>query len=513
MTTFHTSTHLPVYAKITTSKATAVATSKVATPTVAKPKVKEDIIIIGAGPVGLYSCIKLLDSTDAATKIKSINIFEKRAEDKYTERRQQLIIDNDKFEAFPDSVKTELMLNGCKIFKPNKVMKNICYDNTFTSNASVNGYSVMINNLQIAFETYIKAKTDIKPVFNYNCDVKKINKGSIDYEQKNTGSPTEQKNLAFTTLIVSSSTKFIPNDYGINQNDIPGIPDLYAAAINIKVNDNTLFNDLNLKTSPSADDLGKFTKAKIQNRLRFFRQQKDDLYIGINLSKDQYVNLNLFNNTNTATINNTSTADNKNIFDLVVSVVSAYTNKEITDLNDILSIEPGQISVFKVELKKMDPYANDNTGGNATNVYVIGDAARNTHFFSAYGVNFGFDTANKATDSILDGHTKTDEFKKVITDGETEIIKRTKAVAIDLNDDCGSKDKNTLIAELQIPDAANTDPLNMKLDSLSKEELCHMTKKAPSGSGSSSRSSSLGSSRSSSSSSSSSGVVVVIAAA
>lgn len=384
-----------------TDTANATATANAPNANVAKKK----IVIIGAGPVGLLLGQLLRTLNDNDIDKFDITFVENRSNTDYNSRNQQMIIFNDHFDALPQEIKDNLMAtpNACKILKPpSSIIKNYCFSPANDINGvdiSNTGYSIMTNTLQkFLYEYIIKNKKNINFLFDKKVSKIENNKLIIEKNPKESASSDSTPPIPFDTLIVSSG-KVITNPYSIVSTPNTDVGVFYGAAINIDI----ISNVLNIDT-PVNDIFTTFKNLKLQHRFRFFRQQDKKLYIGINLQKYEYDNYYTTfnsNNSNPEAIEETSKNKNlKTIFDNIVTIIAVYTGlaKEVIKKN--IKINKKEFSVFPITISTTSPsfYKSDKE-----NVYIIGDAVQNTHFFTGYGVNFGFQTAKKVFDIIKKG--------------------------------------------------------------------------------------------------------------
>jgi len=477
-------------------------------PVSAPIKYNKDIVVIGAGPVGLWFVISLLESTDL-TKIKSLTVLEKRKESEYTTRKQQFFIENEFFNNLPNDIKTELLKDpdACRIFRPNRLIKSYCYkpatvfpdeETPATSpdtgkNKYINGYSIMINKLQEVFKKYIDnqlTKDEINNKFNnkqikfiFGATVMEIEDKSIKYNNGN------KKNQSFETLVISSGKIIIPNSYGLRSvesatadEDKAKLKDLYGAAINI-----TTTVDLGADAAKEQEVIDYFNNSDYQHRFRFFRQQGENLYLGINLSKDEYdkyTNLqeggaNVFKKGKNANkISQSSTGGEQTIYNLIATIMAAYTKKNFTTAGTDFTIAKGEFSIFPIKLMSADPpYVRK---GDKNNVYIIGDAVNSPHFFSMYGVNSGFYTANKVRDIIAknDNGTAQDEYKTFIDGERKKLVEKAIDITIDfkkcvdtVGNLIGGVDINKMKTEMKQASHPNS---NIDFDKLNNVDICLM---------------------------------------
>ena len=413
------------------------------------------IVIVGAGPIGLRLCIDLHEKG-----IKNIIIVEKRSEDTFHSRHQQMIIENVHFNKFPNEIKTKLLAtpNACKIYRPPKLIKNYCFKPSFvdsTGTPPTNGYSIMTSTLQTIFFEYIKSKSGATFMFNKHVQHMGDNKITL----------ASSEEILFKTLVLSSGKIITPNAYNINIVPNPTIGNLYGAAINIKF-DETKGNILDvLDHEPLYNKL--FTDAKIQHRFRFFRQQHNNLYVGINISAEEYKEYKaIFGDT---TSNKIQIDKNSDLFKYIATIVSVYTGISEFIIKSLMSIEPGEFRIFSFELftTSMAVYNKPNA-----HVYIIGDAVQNTHFFTGYGVNFGFQTAEKISAIIVNNKFSNAEniaYQTFINTQKSDIVNRVNAIKLDFSKTC---------TDAQIKELETSHP-DIQLSKLPDKEKCYMLSHTP----------------------------------
>jgi hypothetical protein len=381
---------------------------------------KEDpIVIVGAGPVGLYMCYLLVKSG-----FKNITLIEKRnlspagwftsentGPSEFNSRDQQLLIEQKWFNTFPDEVKTNLMKYGCKRFRPNLLYKNYCYIGDMTANMA---YSVRTRVLQNVFYEWLKKEAFVKILFG--ATISEIGKNTvIVVESKIELPPITYKFLLLSSGGIDLTLKFGGDDFKTTA--VPAVEMQYGMAINM------IFN----KKLDVLTNFGKDPPATIkkQNRFRFFREQDKYLYLGINISEKEFETQQetLGGPRNTIKLDDSllSRDDSdplKNTFIYIVRVVSAFLGLDSNEVGPNLSIEVGELSLFPITLKTTTAVGEPSSG---VKIFSIGDQAINSHFFTGTGVNVGFDSATLATE-VIKGITGTAEYTTFI---ETKVIEAT----------------------------------------------------------------------------------------
>ena len=221
------------------------------------PQIKStNIVVVGAGPVGLYLVLKLILSKVGFSKL---TVFEKRSEDIVFSRQQELYIQNSVFNDFPDEIKKDLLAspNACKMFKPPTLLKSYCFTKTMKDDES-NGYSIKINTLQKAFYDFIIAKKgSLNIEFLFDSDITSIEKTKVKYANEY-GSVMEEP---FDTLVLSSGnpkTVLESSNIGMQVKPISDVPELYGLAASITIDDSIKDRFPVQKEKPSRNQLQNF---------------------------------------------------------------------------------------------------------------------------------------------------------------------------------------------------------------------------------------------------------------
>jgi 2-polyprenyl-6-methoxyphenol hydroxylase-like FAD-dependent oxidoreductase len=422
---------------------------------------KRKIIISGAGPVGLWLAHLLIDTADI-----DITVIESRKETEYNTRHQQMIIEDDLFNMLPSEIQNELLQNpnACKIFKPPaKLIKNYCFSKDFPD-APINGYSIMTSTLQTLLYNYIKKSNKI--TFLFDTMVKKALKNVLTIETKGAKQKTT---MPYDTLIISSGkiSDVLDTSYNIKNKKVDNNT-YYGAAINIEIKPGILNPII---PNPDTKLIDLFKSSNAQHRFRFFRQQENNLYAAINLSKEEYETyLKRFNgkNSNTEEINATNTF--KDLLAYVASIIAMYTGKSYDNILANIIIKPKEFSIFPIEILSTSPPFYKN--GTSEYIYIIGDAVQNTHFFTGYGVNLGFYTANKVAEILKKNKyedAENEDFKSFIESKKTDILDKIKGVMVDFNKTCTEAEITAFKVEQKTKD--------MDLSNLPAKDICYIIPK------------------------------------
>lgn len=393
------------------------------------------VIIIGGGPVGLFAAFQLL-SKDTDVKV---DVLESLSQVDYESSQQEFFIENKIFEKFPDVVKAALKEspNACRIFRPEKALKNYCFANLDDNDQT--GYSIKIDGLLFQLKEFCTTYGDR---FNIIFDAKATLNGDVINYTDNYGNIQK---IPFKNLIITTGdvTEVVP--YNLFKNlPVPEIPTTYGMAINMKISDNQL-PDVFLNANEAT--LTQYKNAKLQHRFRFFRQQDYDIYLGINLSKAEYDTYMTAlpaipedgvpkgSNGNQIKYDVTGLPSAiEDLFTMITTTVDAYTGKEpSTSISTYLTIPPKGIRTFSITLTYTTPGHLELP--NKSHIYVAGNAAMKTHFFTSFGVNFGLESAEKVVNSIKDPKTLKDYFT-FLDDSKKLMVTKTKEILIDFTRQC-----------------------------------------------------------------------------
>ncbi len=401
-----------------------------------------DVIIIGAGPIGLMTGIML------KKKIPSlkIHIVEMRA--KFI-RKQILIVDDNFYNIIPLPAKRMIWgqnKKGCFIFEPRKDRFMRCY----RSKAKVLSYaSVSIDILQTALYNYAK-KTGIT--------IHRPSRNKMEYIRFN-----PQKNMVYFKKPSEKNSTTIKYKYLIGadgKNSEVREKVLRTPYVNQRKNYDAQTGVflLKIKNIRTYKKPSKIHHARIpQDRVRFFVTQQNDGYIGIGLSNKEF-----------------DTIVNKNIrskSDLPLRlrrVIDQYLTLYGYDPKDVI-ITGG--SVFEIDLYKAKNVAKKIGNGYH---FIVGDAAFNIHFFSGSGLNLGISTAQSLVKNLIDfidhriNYSRfKSNYSKDVVQYAREALKRSVSVAVPFDryiQPCQNYSRADLIKLAK--------EFNLRYTNLTKNELC-----------------------------------------
>jgi flavin-dependent dehydrogenase len=382
-------------------------------------------VIIGAGPVGLYTAIKLIQTKQVTNKTPII-ILEKY--DKFS-REQILLLSPQQLSNFPPDLKKilfdEKKSPGCYRLPPLYDDYGYCYTNQFEINIPGSGSdtktkipaTIETNILQEYLLNYL-FKIGGSEIYVYilvtNINISKNN--SINFTHMSNKNEKESVNINYKYLISAEGSKSIVRDNILKLNITKKIYKnkllnnvLLSSGIIILLNlDDTLSSTREYQNTMKSDNIKIFnnkTPFEQQHRFRFFRNKKNLSYLGIQITNLYKLELdNELNNIDKSlfiddkvnklqSLNNTVTLlktykDKPKLLQLTKLIIE-YLNKIELNVNKI-----NYRKISTIDIKPFYVSSFSNIEDKNTNKFIIGDALYGTNFFSGTGVNSGFEFAN-----------------------------------------------------------------------------------------------------------------------
>jgi hypothetical protein len=344
-----------------------------------------NILIIGMGPIGLYCGICLKKSQIG--RDSKISIMEK---DEYFTRDDIRILDNKSLQLLPISVKNAIWGKyglGCYIKDPQ-------FDQNVTCNSKPKGKGLASVPLSILQEElFIHAKDmniELIRNFNYTTDDLNTHYQKFDYIIDTTGSNAVTRNWF--------GGKYIESDtigYGFTaQFDTPFVsPSQISYEYDLRG-----IRHGSLATLP-------------QERYRGFRSNNANYYIGIQLTRAEYLQAQYAN-----TLDQTPVT----FRDIVHSAAKFYGIKMPKNYQIY-------INTFPITVGFSDPF-NFTTDSN-TQIFLIGSALFNVHFFSGSSINYGFQQAN-ALCKYINGNIPSTKLYSLIRKQIDEVKKITPSLLL-----------------------------------------------------------------------------------
>lgn len=301
------------------------------------------IAVIGAGPIGLVLAHQL---HDLYGKNATITIFEKN--ETYT-RKQIIMIDKKILELLPECSKKEMEL--CGILPPSKDNLSRCYEDTKDLSVSIRT-SELEKSLSNCLDKSIRNLRPVKLLDH--------NDKTLTYEYK-----SQIQSQRFDIIIGADGSKSFVREKILNASLYNIVEsDSYGAVFNFDIGDSSdgIFKDV------TKEHVEKISKKHAQNDYRFFRG-RGIYYIGIEVSKDD-----------ADSINNGVIPDHitKELEHICLSVSPIGKGCDFTKLSNM--------SAFRIKIKRSSRFCDGN------GVFLVGDAAMTTHYFTGKGFNVGVKT-------------------------------------------------------------------------------------------------------------------------
>lgn len=302
------------------------------------------LTIIGGGPVGLLSAI-IFKNTFPKLNIQIIEKREGNTRDQivyfkpYTLKR-----------SLPKSIIDQLIKEGkgCYMRSPDRNQSGYCYKDIL-----VEGHyslAIKISLLEKVLTKYAK-KLKIKVVTRNESCKNKI-KGDIIIGADGIHSCVRR------ALLKTEFKKFEEYEsYGLAITYKDESSSKYIIGMNSEIKDDIILSKID------------------QHRIRFFRTDNNESYLGIQISKLDYESL------LNVTEYKFAPTNIKNLIKSYITKIGSNTNQ----------LEKAKLSAFPIDIKHAINYATLTKDGCP--VFLVGDAAISSHFFTAFGINVGFEQA------------------------------------------------------------------------------------------------------------------------
>lgn len=337
-------------------------------------------LIIGGGPVGLFLSIKLLKRFGKNVKIK---LFEKRD----TYRRNQIVV----FQPYllkktvPVSLIDAIKKKVCHGVRPAYDNHGLCFANSLADDQNL--VSIVINDLEKILKKYL---VEIK---NYKGSVEWFDEEfNMDKSGKSRKNMNSEKAYQWADIVVGSGGK---NSYVRNKVmkaefvEHDGFKS-YGLALTFEDKSNPKYFikfDNRLKNIVRRVEIKELASA--QHRKRFFRSDGKLTYLGLQIDPNEYEGVeDIMDETEKAKLVFKQLPDS---LKRVIKGYLKYHNSEPVNLDKV------DVYVFRIKLAHSEVYARKKDGKN---LFVIGDAAISSHFFTAFGINSGFAEVQNFVDII-----------------------------------------------------------------------------------------------------------------
>ena len=382
------------------------------------------LTIIGGGPVGLITAAIFKNTFPKL----NVQIIEKRG----TKTRDQIVY----FKPYtlkrtlPEKIVDQLLKEGkgCYMLPPDRNQYAYCY-----KEAVVEGHyslAIKISLLEQVLTKYVK-QLKVKIVTKEESCKSQI-KGDLIIGADGIHSCVR------TALLKTEFKKFEEYEsYGLAITYKDDSSPKYIIGVNSKIRD---------KISLSKID---------QHRKRFFRTD-DESYLGLQISRSDYDSL-------------LGVTEYKSASSHIKELIKSYL---IHIGSDIKQLTEAKLSTFPVDVKHAVKYATLTKEGQP--VFLVGDAAISSHFFTAFGINVGFEQARlllrlvhkydfKEWPKVIEQYTQ--QMEIFATDALNEAINVYLPIE-QIDNICASLTKEELdkIAEKE----------GVKIKGLSKQEGCYL---------------------------------------
>ena len=315
-----------------------------------------NVLIIGGGPTGLMAAI-LLSELD---HIRHITVVELRA--KYT-RRQILLINPNTWKLLPNEVKTDLFGKstngkkpGCFVLPPSRDNWARCYKEKLPL------ASIEIRILEQTLFKYIKHN------LKHKVTIIRPSEGKLHIEFKNNKVFVNMKEINYDMLIGADGGNSHVRQHIIKTRMIKTSPKRYAFIAMSETQPQKLKG---IHESASKSRRRKITRTEDKHAGRFFRTQYGAYYIGLALTKPEYDAV--------MKAKNEENPIPKHIIKRLYAMCD-LVNAQCDFPADIVTTSSFPVQVFKSgRYSKLTPKP----------VYLVGDAAMTTHFFTGTGANNG----------------------------------------------------------------------------------------------------------------------------
>lgn len=301
-------------------------------------------IIIGAGPVGLMTAIKL----QSLPAISSVIVIEKRKE--YT-RQQWAVLNYSSLKMLPKIVFDKLFgVDGveCIISKPSLTMDASCYG---VKNLTKDMFGVVVlKNLENTLFEFVIHKSKVQFIIGVN-----------DMTLARSALTINGQKLSFDILIIADGASSETRKHYFGTPKVLS-PKFHGAVFNFIIP--------KLELGPNVEQ--KF--AKPQHRFRLFRHRSGELNLGIQLSPAEF-------------------ADLQKRGDIHKDPQFKHIRSVLHDGLKVYGLQPQTLkfviswSTFPIQIQSVDVFGKKSL---SKFIFLIGDAAMTTHFFTGSGLNTGW---------------------------------------------------------------------------------------------------------------------------
>ncbi len=392
------------------------------------------IVIVGGGPVGMLFGIFLSKIAPSGT---TITVLELRK--KYT-RQQALLLNKRTLELIPtEIIETLIDKQGCYVTPPPFDRRGGCY-----KYAKTQLMGITISELEKELLEYLKKKTTvtyIRPIKSQRLSV------TLGENVVSVADGNAIKTYSYDYLIGADGLHSQVRKTFFGEKNIDLLPEtLYGLTMIIDVQKNVRIYDKDKKLPQLK---------KRQDRVRFFRQSNQSVYLAIALTPEEYVSF---------------VENDEKIPKKFIPIIKQYLKLfdiECNDLNKCVK----DMSYFPIRIFRASKF----TDGKR---FLLGDAAFNTHYFTGSGVNVGIDSAYQLANLLSQFFKSEIDLEGLLTDYINMMDKGAKFITervleirtdyTDLWDKCKKMPFNDLKQLAKLSD--------IPYSYFNKKELCYLLK-------------------------------------
>jgi len=345
------------------------------------------ILIVGGGPVGLMTAIL------AKKELKcDVTVVESRPS---YDRKQIVLLNAETYKGLPREVKSKIQKFGCFVLPPAKDKLSRCYKSYLPLS------SISLKRLENALLHYAKKKKIkiIRP---------KRGKLNIKFQR---GKCFIKGKEFVCDIIIGADGKFSQVRSKLLKSKVTNKfnrKKMYGVAINAKTTPNKLGG---VYGRASKKRRGRIKRRRAQHRNRFFRSKTGRYYIGLVVNKKQYGSI--------------KRSTGKKLPRFLKEKIDALCN-QVDAKCQLKDIE--EVFTFPIKIMASTKFSKLSN----IPVYLVGDAALTSHFFTGAGVNVGIKCANILVSLLkkYKGRIPINVYKQKLRCLETFIEKQVTKVAI-----------------------------------------------------------------------------------
>ena len=421
-------------------------------------------LIVGGGPVGLFMAIKLIEKFGKKAEIK---LYEKRR----TYSRTQIIL----FQPYllkkilPIALSEMISEHVCHGTRAAYDDYGYCFKNSMVKGQNL--ITITINDLEIVLFKYLDSKAI------------KENAGSFEIVRKKfIVGGTSNKDLKWADIVIGADSKKSLVREKLLKAEFIEHPQFtsYGLAMTFEDKSNPkYFIKFDDKLSKAIRRIELNEPSVAQHRRRFFRSKRTDkgmgngnyTYLGLQVNPDEFA---------AATDKMNEHGDAEFTFSALPANLKSVIREHLEYYgSEPVELDSVKVFVFKIKLAHSETFARviDDKA-----YFVIGDAAIQSHFFTAFGINSGFAEVQNFVD-IIENYAEDDDGLNMVVNNYNYVMNQYREENITMGVDatlpfrqvrdiCESLDVDKLI-EMAKKEGFRTD----KFQKLSKNEMCALLAK------------------------------------